>query len=93
MKRKYDILMNNEKRHRERLEKRIKLVRRKLIRKNKRIAGMTDIIKELKSRKDITSEAVNVIEGCFGNVPAKMLKRTLRESKKAEYSKTVRSFA
>ena len=57
---------------------------------------MTDVIKELKSRKDITSEAVNmvnVIEGCFGNIPAEILKRTLTESKKAEYSKTDRSFA
>ena len=93
MKRKYDILLNDEKQHGERLETRIQLVRRKLIRKNKRFASMTDIIKQMKSRKDITSEAANVIEGCFGNIPAEMLKRTLTESKKAEYSKTVRSFA
>ena len=93
MKRKHDKLLNNEKRHWEQLQKRMKLVRRNLIRMKKRIDSMTNIIKEIKSRKDITSEAINIIERYFGNIPAEMLKRTLTETKKVEYSKIIRSFA
>ena len=57
--------------------RRLKRMRCKLFRKQKSLLNMKDIIKSLKSQNDINEEAMNLIEQCFGTIPAELLKRKL----------------
>lgn len=55
--------------------------------------GLSSVVRELKCRNDIAAEAVALIERCFGDIPAEILKRKLKGNAKDTYSTTVRAFA
>lgn len=93
MKRKYESLKEKEKLQRSLLMKKFLVTRRKLFRKERKLQSMKDIIRQLRSRTDINSASVDLIERCFGQVPCEMLKRKLYSSVQEPYNETLRSFA
>jgi len=78
VKRKYEQIAQREKRRRVAVSAKLKNVRRQLVRCRARLHTMRDVITELKRRRDITAEAVALLERCFGDIPAEMLKRKLK---------------
>ena len=53
---------------------------------------MTDVVRELKKRQDISKETIGIIDRCFGSIPH-MLLRKLKGRNKDSYDDTIRSFA
>ena len=93
MERKSSQLVLKKERQRLLLAKKLKLARQRLYRQKARLQNMTDVIQHLKSDRDISSEAVALIEHCFGTIPAAMLRRKLRCSTKDAYNDEICSFA
>jgi len=93
IKRKYDALLDREKQHNAGIRKRLKVVRRKLFRQQAKMKSMKDVIQQLKAKTDVNSAAIDLIQGCFGDIPAEMLKRKLYGKPKEAYSGVLRSFA
>jgi THAP domain/Transposase protein len=93
IKRKYDAMLAATNKRCTEMVNRLHGVRRKLLRRQKKLNNMKDIITQLKSRKDMSEEAVTVIEQCFGSLPAELLRRKLTVKKNEPYSDLIRSFA
>jgi len=91
VKRRYDDMLQRQKLRCDVAAKRLKVARRRLFRQQKKISCMKDLLTALKSRTDMSS--VDVLERCFGHIPAEMLKRKLHCSSKQSYSDDLRSFA
>lgn len=90
IKRKYDQILAARERQCSSVSYRLKGVRRKLIRRQKKLKDMGDIVKHLKLRKDVSEDAVRLLEQCFGSIPAEMLRRKLAGRKNAPYSDAIR---
>ena len=93
VKRKYEQIAQREKRRRVAVSAKLKNVRRQLVRCRARLHTMRDVITELKRRRDITAEAVALLERCFGDIPAEMLKRKLKGHTTDVYSANIKAFA
>ena len=93
IKRKYEEMLAAREQRNTVTVRRLKGMRRKLFRKHKSLQNMKDVIKSLKSRNDINKEAVNLIEQCFGTIPAELLKRKLHGVRNQAYTDIIRSFA
>lgn len=93
VKRRYCEMLAGQKQRSSYVVRKLRQVRRKLLRRQRKLQDMKDTIKQLKSRTDINEAAVNVIEQCFGSIPAEMLNRKLRGNSKHPYNDTIRSFA
>lgn len=93
VKRKYEDMLQKERMRRSVANKRLKVARRCLFRKKHKLNSMKDIISELKKKKDISVASVELIERCFGHIPAEMLKRKLTLKSRQPYCDDLRSFA
>lgn len=93
LKRKFDTLLEQQRRQQDIMRKRLKVVRQRLFRQQKKMTTMAEVIKNLKSRPDLNSTCIDMIERCFGHIPAEMLKRKLTNNSKKPYSDDLRSFA
>lgn len=54
---------------------------------------MADVIQSLKLRPDLNSACVDLIERCFGHIPAEMLKGKSANKSTEPYNDDIRSFA
>jgi hypothetical protein len=93
VKRKYDMILNRERQLKQLASKRLKVARRRLFRQQTKMSNMKDIITQLKSKTDVSRTAIDLIESCFGSIPAELLRRKLLASSKEVYSDVTRSFA
>ena len=93
VKRKYEQIAQEEHQKRAAVSAKLRNVRRQLVRFKARLCTMHDFKTELKRTRDISSEAVTLMERCFGDIPAELLKRKLKERSKDAYSVNLRAFA
>ena len=93
IKRKYAEMVNREKHNKQLALKKLKVARRRLFRQQQKLKSMKDVIKQLKSMRNVNRDAVDLIEHCFGNIPAELLNRKLHRKSKEAYSDVLRSFA
>ena len=91
LKRTHDRMLQQQRMRCTIISRKLKVARRRLVRQTQRMASMADIIQQLRSQTD--TNTVELIERCFGHIPAEMLKRKLTLSSKEPYSDDLRSFA
>jgi len=92
IKRKCDEILAARERQRSSAAYHMKGVCRKLIRHQKKLKDMSDVVKHLKLQKDINEDAVRLIE-CFGSTAAEILRDKLASKKNAPYSDVIQSLA